>query len=334
MNDEKKILKDDINFLEYPNWIASKKSNLKSWSVEKPHGKYEMISAFGLPKHFDKIILYFLLYKLYQENNLHNYTVVTSRYEIAKNVFSSKNPGKKAYESIMKALKRWKTISIFFDGIFYGGDGHTIRGFAFIDSYVLQKNTGELKIRFNEDYINHQRDSQYYKLVDLEQYKKLHKESSMRLYEILVKTFYDRDEWSINIQALAEKMTFEKRKGAKEYFVSDVLRYLKPGVNEINKKIDTLAVAFAYNKETGTCIFKKQKKPKEHFLAATRAEDKPKKNTSLARQVSACMEQFRSLPADEQKKILDDIKKQPYSKFLPDDEARIFTYMTKISTTS
>lgn len=326
MDAVKKIIKDDINFLSFPNWVIDRRGRIKIWTIEKPHGKYEIASPFGLPQHLDKSIIYFLLYKLGQEKTLNSYTLTTTRYEIAKNVLGGTSFGKNKYERIMFALKRWKALSINFNGVFYEGDGHTIRYFSVIDEVVLRKESGELTVRFNEAYVKQLEDSKFYKLVDFEVYKKLHKSSSARLYEILIKTFKERVEWAINIQSLAESMTFEKRAGARDFFPSDVLRYLKPSVNEINKKTD-LFIDFYYNKETGVCIFKKLKKPKEGFLAASRAEDKPKKKASLAKQVSACMEQFRSLPVDEQKKILDDIKKQPFAKFLPDDEARIFTYM-------
>ena len=326
MEDQKMILKEDINFLEFPNWVIDRKKVVTIWTIEKPNGKYEIASPFGLPKHFDKIILYFLLHKLYRRNRFDGYKLSTSRYEIAKNVYGVKAFGKNKYERIMKALKCWKSISINFDGVFFEGDGHTIRYFSVIDDVRLCKETGELTVRFSKTYIKQLKNTKFYKFINFEQYKKLHKASSARLYEILVKTFKERDKWVINIQLLAEKLTFEKREGEKNFFPSDVLRRLKPGVNEINKKTDLL-IDFRYNKKSNVCIFKKLKKPKEHFLAASRVEDRPKKEVSLTKQVSACMEKFRSLPADEQKRILDDIKKQPYSRFLSDNEARIFTYM-------
>ncbi len=39
-----------------------------------------------------------------------------------------------------------------------------------------------------------------------------------------------------------------------------------------------------------------------------------------------CMEQFKMLSTDEQKKIRDEIKQQFY-KFMPNEKTRIFTYM-------
>ena len=51
-----------------------------------------------------------------------------------------------------------------------------------------------------------------------------------------------------------------------------------------------------------------------------------KKETDLAQQMDDCMEQFKALSADEQKKIRDEIK-QPFYKILPSEKVRIFTYM-------
>lgn len=321
-----KIIKDDINFLEYPNWVVSRNNKTTTLKIQKPHGNYEIISPFGLPKHLDKIVLYFLLHKLYREKNLDSYVLTTNRYEIAKNIFpTTKDCGKARYARIMTSLKTWQALSITFDGLFYGEDGPVIKGFSIIDEYTLRKTSGELVVKFNESYIKQLKETKFYKLIDFEQYKKLHKTSSARLYEILVKSFKDRDEWPINIQSLAEKITFEKRAGAKDYYASDVLRYLKPSINEINKKTD-LCIDFQFNKENDICIFKKLKKPKQ-FLPAKKADAKQKKAPSLAKQMATCMEEFKILSSAEQKQIRDEIKQQQLFKFMPDEETRIFTYM-------
>ena len=267
MDAPKKFVKEDINFLEYPTWVIDRKGRVSIWTINKPHGKYEIASPFGLPQHFDKIVVYFLLYKLHRETDLNAYKLKTSRYEIAKNVFGGTHFGKNIYGRIMKALRRWQSLSILFEGVFFDGEGHVEKGFSVVDEYTLYKESGELEIRFNEAYVKQLKDSTFYKLIDFEQYKKLHKSSSARLYEILVKTFKDRSEWAINVQALAEKITFEKREGVKDYYASDVIRYIQPGINEINKKTD-LFIDFQYNKATGTCIFKQLGKPEERFLPA------------------------------------------------------------------
>jgi hypothetical protein len=328
MDDQKKIIKDDINFLEYPNWVVDRKNKATIWTIQKEHGTYQVMSPLGLPKHFDKIVVYFLLYKLYREKNLETYSITTNRYEIAKNIFGGHHFGKNIYTRIMNALKKWQSISINFEGVFYEDDGYTIRGFSIIDEYILRKETGELFVRFSEAYVNQLKESKFYKLIDFDQYKKLHKTSSARLYEILAKQFKDRNEWAIGIKTLAEKITFEKREGAKDYYPSDILRYIKPSINELNKKTD-LYIEFQYNKETQVCVFKKVSKPKELYVPAVK-EKKPKK-TEAENQVATCMVYFNSLTSDEQKEIHDGIKRSPFLQFIPNEDARIYAYMTSVN---
>lgn len=329
MNDQKKMIKDDINFLEYPNWTISKKKNATYYSMQKQNGKYEVLSPLGLPKHFDKIVVYFLLYKLYRESNLSSCTLITNRYEIAKNIFGGNHFSKNVYDRIMKAIKKWKSISINFEGVFYEEDGYTVRGFSIIDEYVLRKETGEFKIRFSEAYVRQLQETKFYKLIDFEQYKTLHKTSSARLYEVLVKNFKDRTVWAIGIQALAEKLTFEKREKAQKYYPSDVLRYLRPSINEINKKTD-LSIKFEYNEETTVCIFKEVPKQKETYIAATHdKKQKKQKATDNAKQIAACMKKFKLLAGNEQEKIMYAISNDPFLKFLGDQESQIYAYMTR-----
>lgn len=330
MDEQKKMIKDDINFLEYPNWTVSRKKKITVYSIQKPNGKYEVLGPLGLPKHFDKIVIYFLLYKLYRENNLDTCTLKTNRYEIAKNIFGGTHFGKNVYTRIMGAVKRWKAITINFEGIFYEGDGYTMRGFSIIDEYKLHKETGELIIRFSEAYIKQLQETKFYKLIDFEQYKTLHKTSSARLYEILVKNFKERSEWAIGIQALAEKLTFEKREGAQSYYPYDVLRYLKPGINEINKKTD-LSIKFDYNKDTAVCVFKKIAKQKVvTYLPATTDRGAQKKAAAAQqKQIKGYKELFASLSPDEQQKILGAIDRDVILQVIDDHDARICAYMMR-----
>lgn len=325
--ENKKIIKDDINFLEYPNWVLNSKSKATIFTIEKPHGKYELICPLGLPNHFDKMVLYYLLYTLHKKKNANSYVLKTTRYEIVKNIFTGiTNYGKNRFDRIMMALKKLKSVMINFEGTFYEDGKYTTRYFSMIDEVCLYHETGELVITFRESYIKQLQESRFYKLIDFDQYKKLHKSVSVRMYEILLKSFESDNQWPINIQVLAEKMTFEKRSGAKKYYPSEILRHLKTAINEINKKTD-LSVALQYNKETAVCIFKKLKKPKQTFLPATKIKKKSKKILTLAQQMAACLQEFKSLTEDEQNRIHEDIKKQSFFKFLPDEETKIFTYM-------
>ena len=329
MEDHKKIIKDDVNFLEYPNWVLDRKdSALVEWQIQKERGTYKIISPNGLPKQFDKIVLYFLLYKLYRETRFTKRTITTNRFEIAKSVFNlSKGFGKNKYNRIMDAIRKWSVLSIGFEGLFYTGEEYTERVFHVIESFVLKKNSGELTIHFNEVYIKQLNESKFYKLIDFEQYRKLHKSTSVRLYEVLVKSFINRKTWASDIQLLSEKLTFKKNENAKTYYPSDVLRYLKPAVNEINKKTD-LRVSLEYNKETKVCVFTKIEQGKATYKPASKLEDKERR-LKQKEEKKAFLKEFKDFSVQEQEEILAEIKRHPFIDFLPDEESRIYAYMVK-----
>lgn len=249
------IIKQDINFLEYPNWVLDSKTKLQKLVIEKPNGKYEVLSPCGLPTHFDKLILYCILLKLWRNTQFESLEITTTRYEIAKNVFEFKATTPYQFDRILKSLKKWKTVSINFEGIFYEGNNHTIRYFSIIDDVILDTKTKQIYIRFNQQYIKQLKETKFYKLINFEELKRLSKTTSVRLYEILVKNFKERPTWHISIHNLAEKLTIDKRSNAKDYYPSDVLINLKPAITEINKKTE-LKIDFSYNKESNLCIFR------------------------------------------------------------------------------
>jgi hypothetical protein len=256
MDNNKKIVKEDINFLEYPNWILHERSRLYSWVIEKQSGRYEIASLKGLPTHFDKIVLYFLLYKLYKLCDFGLREFETTRYEIAKNIFAdAQNLSSNRFDRIMLALEKWKAIFIKFEGVFYEGDNYTVRYFSVLDDVIWNQEKRTLLIRFNQQYIQQLEESKFYKLIDFEEYKKLTRSVSARLYEILVKNFKERNIWHVGIQNLAEKLTLEKRSVAKDYYPSDVLIKLRPAINEINKNTG-LKIDFVYDALTSLCVFK------------------------------------------------------------------------------
>ena len=197
-----------------------------------------------------------MLYQLIEESDLKSNRLVITRYKIARNVYANKSFGKVHYDRIIRALEKWKSIVIKFEGIFYEGDNYTLRYFGVRDNVKLDKETRLLSLQFNEDYIKQIQESKFYKYIDFEEYKKLTKPISARLYEILIKTFKERDSWFIDIGNLAEKLTIEKREQAKTYYPSDLLPNIKAAISEINKKTE-LKLELNYDKDKQICTFKK-----------------------------------------------------------------------------
>jgi hypothetical protein len=269
----KLMLKEDINFLEYPTWIIDEKCSDSVHTIKKEKGTYEIKGADGLPHRFDKIVLYFLLSRLFNSDKAHNREVLITRYELAKNVFYNvKSIGRIHYERVMKSLKKWNGISIKFEGIFYEGDGWSFRLFHVIEDVIFKEEEKKLVIRFNQQYIQQLLESKFYKLIDFQEYKKLQKPVSARLYEILLKNFKDREIWHINIIKLAEKLTWEKRT-----YPSQILIALRPAIQEINKKTE-LKIECDYNNETQLCVFRTSvgipEKVVENFKILTEINEK------------------------------------------------------------
>jgi Replication initiator protein A len=254
-------IKDDINFLENPTWIIDEKSNVKEYTLKKESGIYQIKGTEGLPNRFDRIVLYYLLHKLFEPGVLKNNELTTTRYTIAKAVFFNKHSiGTTEYERINKALHKWAGITIKFEGVFYESDSYTHRIFHILDDVIFDAKTRALSIRFNQQYIKQLQESKFYKFIHFDEYKLLTRPVAARLYELLIKTFKDRNTWHIDITKLAEKVTIEKRSNAKNYYPSDLLPLFKPAIHEINKNT-SLEVTFEYDKQSDLCVFRKVAKP-------------------------------------------------------------------------
>ena len=276
MDEKNKHIKDDINFLEYPNWIITERNAPKTFVIEKEQGVYIISTTDNvdrLPDRTDKIILYYMLKDIVQTQNSR---LVTTRYNILKNTFG--NTSKQYYERIIVSLNRWLGITVLFDGNFFENDLYKKRGFHILDGYELVEKTGELIIDFNRQYLEQLRNTNYFKLINYDEYKRLKKPIAVRLFEILNKTFKDRDIWKIHIIKLAEKLTLEKRKNCKTYYPSDVLIRVNPAVTEIRKNTN-LNVELDYNKQTHICTFIKIQDDQEDKQKESNALNIPNEDT-------------------------------------------------------
>ncbi len=247
MEKGKVIIKEDINFLEYPMWVLSDDRERKSFSIKKENGEYQISSAFNLPVRVDRIILYYLLSKVLDKNTN---KILLTKYKILKNTINRFS--KTDYKMLMDSLDKWASVYIKFEGIFYEGEAYSTRGFHIIEGYKITKDEHKIEIQFNQQFIEQLENTNYYKLVNFNEYKRLKRPTSARLYEILIKNFKSRKLWKIEIKKLSEKLTLSDR------FPSDISRRIKPAINEINKNTE-LKIDFSTYKNSDDetiCIFK------------------------------------------------------------------------------
>lgn len=250
-------IQEDINFLEYPTWVISNKQTKNRLLQEKDGGTYEITCPEGLPTRFDKIVLYFLLYKSFQQEN--TLAISTTRYEIAKNVLlQDKNFSQSKYNRIMLALKRWQSTYIRFESVFLHREKDktspyaAIKYFSILDSVVLNKTTNELTATFNEHYMAQLVNSQFHRTINFHEYKLLTRPVSARLYEILLKHLFVEKIWCVDITELGEKLTLEKIS-----YPSHILAAIKPAINDINLNT-TMAFTFDFDKKRSLGIFTKK----------------------------------------------------------------------------
>jgi len=239
--ENKNVIKEDMNFLEYPIWVLSDANDQKEFVIEKENGSYKISTSHRLPTRTDKIVLYYLLSEAMASGNK---VIKTTKYKILKETFDTRS--KVYYEKLMDSLKRWLHVSIVFNGSFFTGDGYKTRGFHIL-SY--KENADGLEISIDDQFFEQMKNSEYFKMIDLNEYKKLKRPVSARLYEILAKNFRFRDEWKIEALRLAEKLTLAQD------FPSQIIRKIAPAVREITKNTDMKVQFSSYTNDHGETIF-------------------------------------------------------------------------------
>ncbi|MBX6424264.1 replication initiator protein A [Thermosulfurimonas sp. F29] len=228
-----KNIKQDINMLEYPLWMQDEKlvSKLENdiGFIWKDREGYEYRCGYKPPTKLDAIFLFYLLYKSQKEGWKEE--IELSRYEILKNCgFRSIRPVD--YRRLEDSLERWKMVGVRYHGSFYDGKKYITLSFGIIDTWKLEEESKKLYIRFNREWLTRIKNSTYFKYLDFDKIKALRSPLAVRLYEILIKNFQNREEWRIEVTKLAEKIPMKKK------YPSHIITKIKTAINRINEHTD------------------------------------------------------------------------------------------------
>ncbi len=229
--DNYRPIKQDINMLEYPLWmqdekLPSKIPEDKGFLWQDREG-YVYRCGYKVPTKLDIIYLMYLLYRSQQEGWKEE--IELSRYEVLRSCgYSSCRPAD--YERLEDSLERWKMVGIKFQGTFYDGKKYIALSFGVIDTWKIDERTKRLRIRFNKEWLTRIKNSSYFKYLNFDQIRALRSPLAMRLYEILIKSFQNRDEWTIEAKKLAQKIPMKERA------VAHIIPKIKAAVNRINAK--------------------------------------------------------------------------------------------------
>jgi hypothetical protein len=132
-------------------WLLDK-GKVYRCTIKKSHGTYRVTTS-HIPNQFDTLVLYLLLKKLYSKTQFLSRKLETTAYEVTNSVNKYQaTDSAVTFEHIMDSLTRLHGLTIAFDGIFFKGDGHTIRFFNILTD-VTHFDNGELHIGFNQQYL-------------------------------------------------------------------------------------------------------------------------------------------------------------------------------------
>lgn len=237
-------IKQDVNFLEYPLHVVDYQGMQQVLEIHTDRGAFRLISGANdrLPSSEDRVILYHFLKKLMASDYTEN-VIETTRYQVCKGIWNAQ--GKRYYDMVVKALKRYTKLSAEFENVFYENRHYQTKIFHIIETTVIED--GRLTVTFSPSFIQHMRESKFYRMINYEEIKTLRSNTSIRLYEYLIKQPLP---FMIGVVKLGEKLTFPK----KDQFPSTILRRVNPAIEEINKKT-SLKIAMKFDQKTKVCRF-------------------------------------------------------------------------------
>jgi hypothetical protein len=230
-------IKQDINFLDKPLWFQNLRHDGMGFVWGDIEG-FEYRTGYKPPDKVDMLILLYLMYKSQKADYQTN--IVVSKYEILK-ACDFPTQDTRYYKRIEDCLKRWKNVSIEFQGTFYDGKKYLTKLFGILDEGEIRASDKKVEVKFNENWLLKIKESRYFRSINFERYKALKRPLSRRLFEFLEKSFLGRDTFAIHLTKLGVKLTLigvevkTKHETKRVIYASHVLQEIKPAINEINK---------------------------------------------------------------------------------------------------
>ena len=248
-------LKQDINFLEYPLWMQDSQAAEQNEEgvLWKDREGFIYRAGYKPPVKVDYIFLLYLLLK--SQKNGWNEQVTLSRFELLKEC--QVGTSTYWYQRLEDSLKRWKMMAVEFQGIFFDSKKYLSMNFGVVDSWNLEEETKELKVRFSTEWLLRIKNSNFFKMIDFEQVKALRSPLAIRLYEILSKSFHGRLSWEISADKLAEKIPMQATQ------VAHIILKIKAAVNRINENTDFRITLKVKRPHRGKASFIFYKQPDE-----------------------------------------------------------------------
>jgi len=227
----KDLVKHNINFLEYPLWFQDDRlaQTSEDGMVWTDIQGYVYRAGYKPPVKTDAIFLLYLLLQSQRSNYAE--TLTLSRYQVLQDCGFGTDAG--WYDRLEESLKRWKMVGILFEGTFYDDKEYKAMNFGIIDGWEIRKEDKALKIWFSPRFIEMMRGNGFFKYIKFSEFKQLRSSLATRLYEILSKSFYLGDTFSVEACLLAEKIPMKER------YAAHIVPKIRAAVARINKSTNS-----------------------------------------------------------------------------------------------
>jgi hypothetical protein len=245
-------IRQDVNFLEHPLWMQKTQKDTGVVVKWTDHDGYVFEAAGGVPGKVDVLFLYYLMRESQHKN--WDDTLTMTRYQVLNSC--GMNTGKSERERLKQSLDIWKRVTLTFSGTFYSGQEYHHMSFGILDEWRERKKDNRLEIRLNKSWIEKIRNSDFFKYVSFTQMKTLRSPLALRLYEILVKSFYRRTTWEIGVMKLAGKVPMIEK------YPAHVIPKVKTAIKRITEKTD-LCVSVKVKGKRGDQVFIFTRLPKQ-----------------------------------------------------------------------
>lgn len=254
---DKQTIKQNINFLEKPLWFPTQRNRQTVYEMTDNYG-YTYESSMGIPSKVDMLILYYCL--LESQKKGFSPEIDVSFYQVLTGCGMKANNEKK--DRMIESLSRWKRVTITFHGNFYDGKEYHAVIFGILETAKISKDKQRATIRFNKEWLSTIKDTNFFKLISFTEMKHLRSPVAIRLYEILSKSFYNRQQWTIGAHKLAAKIPLSEK------YYSLIERKIRSSVNIINEKTDLniQVAAKKKGKNDGIFTFTKVKKTMLQYM--------------------------------------------------------------------
>jgi len=220
------ILKQNINFLEYPLWSITNR-NSKEISYWVDNEKYQFKCIGKMPNQIDILYLYYILLEC-QNQNWTNELIFT-KYQIMNGC--GFNKGKINRNRLDECLDKWHSVVIKFKGTFYDNKKYIEMKFHIIESVKIREDK-KIIIRLNNEWVTKIKNSHFFKYISFNDMRALRSPLAMRLYELLIKTFHNREDWQIDVIKLAEKIPMAEK------YITHIIPKIRTSVKRINDKTE------------------------------------------------------------------------------------------------